>query len=150
MPKFQSYLENTYTGTVLPLLAQTTQHCYEGVIEEYLMPAFGAPCLRDLTSLVLQPYFTNLPRAGVSYPSAAKIKDALSSILRSAVRFGLLASNPLDAFELPPDKRGKRRKPHITPEQFNRLVELMPEPYATMVYVAVWTGLRISELIGLR
>lgn len=26
----------------------------------------------------------------------------------------------------------------------------MPESYATMVFVAVWTGLRVSELIGLR
>ncbi len=30
------------------------------------------------------------------------------------------------------------------------LIELIAEPYATMVYVAVFTGLRVSELIGLR
>ncbi len=30
------------------------------------------------------------------------------------------------------------------------LVELIEEPYATMVYVAVYTGLRVSEVIGLR
>ena len=29
-------------------------------------------------------------------------------------------------------------------------MNLIPEPYSTMVYVAVWTGLRVSELIGLR
>jgi integrase len=29
-------------------------------------------------------------------------------------------------------------------------VELIPEPYASMVFVAVFTGLRVSELIGLR
>ena len=28
-------------------------------------------------------------------------------------------------------------------------MELIPEPYASMVYVAVYTGLRVSELIGL-
>ena len=147
---FQSYVENTYTTTVLPLLAQTTQNCYQGVIEKYLTPSFGSCCLRDLTPLALQRYFTSLPRAGVSYPSSAKIRDALSSILRSAVRYGLLAKNPLDDVELAPDKRGRRRKPLITPEQFNRLVDRIAEPYATMVYVAVWTGLRVSELIGLR
>jgi hypothetical protein len=27
---------------------------------------------------------------------------------------------------------------------------LIPEPYASMVSVAVWTGLRVSELIGLK
>jgi integrase len=30
------------------------------------------------------------------------------------------------------------------------LVELVPEPYASMAYVAIYTGLRVSELAGLR
>jgi len=52
---------------------------------------------------------------------------------------------------LPPNRRGKRiTKPYITPEQFDQIVAAIPEPYATMVYVAVYSGLRVSELIGLR
>jgi integrase len=48
-------------------------------------------------------------------------------------------------------RRGKRRtKPHVTPEQFEQLLDLISEPYASMVFVAVWTGLRVSELIGLK
>jgi hypothetical protein len=147
---FRSYVENTYTGTVLPLLAKTTQDCYTGIIDKHLMPAFGACCLRDLSPLVLQRYFTGRPSAGVSYSSSAKIFDALSSILRSGVWFGLLSRDPLEDVELPADKRSRRRKPFVTPAQFDALVALMPEPYATMVYVTVWTGLRVSELFGLR
>jgi len=30
------------------------------------------------------------------------------------------------------------------------MLELMPEPYSTMLYVAVWTGLRVSELLALK
>jgi integrase len=44
----------------------------------------------------------------------------------------------------------KKPKPHITPEEFARLVSLVDEPYATMMYVAVFTGLRVSELVGLK
>ena len=52
---------------------------------------------------------------------------------------------------MPAERRGKRRnKPYLTVQQFERLVELIPEPYATMVYVAIYTGLRVSELAGLR
>src|SRR5207245_406642 len=32
----------------------------------------------------------------------------------------------------------------------DELVLLIPEPYATMVFVPIYTGLRVSELIGLR
>jgi len=56
-----------------------------------------------------------------------------------------------DAPARTPDKRGKKRnKPYLTPQQFELLVELIPEPYASMVYVAIYTGLRVSELAGLR
>lgn len=37
-----------------------------------------------------------------------------------------------------------------TPEQFQKLLAEIPEPYATMIYVAVYTALRVSELIALR
>ena len=83
--------------------------------------------------------------------SVDKIRDVLSSILGSAVKYGFLVKNPAGRCNLPPAKRGARRhKPFIRPEQFATLVELIQEPYATMVYVAVYTGLRVSELIALR
>jgi len=36
------------------------------------------------------------------------------------------------------------------PRKFDRLLVLVDEPYASMIYVAVHSGLRVSELIGLR
>jgi integrase len=147
---FNEYVEGTYIPTVLPLLAKTTQDCYESVIGKYLGPSFSSSCLRDLSPLTLQRYFSAMTSQNIPYPSIVKVRDALSSILRSAVRYGFLVKNPLDGLQLPPDKRGRRPKPVISPEQFSRLVELTPEPYATMIYVAVWTGLRVSELIGLK
>jgi len=52
--------------------------------------------------------------------------------------------------KLPVDKRPRRQKPVISPEQFSNLVEYVSEPYASMLFVSVWTGLRISELIALK
>ena len=52
--------------------------------------------------------------------------------------------------ELPPDKRGTIDKPIITPAEFQSLLLLVPEPYASMLYVSVWTGLRVSELAALK
>jgi integrase len=44
----------------------------------------------------------------------------------------------------------RRNKPYLTFRQFDELVVLIEEPYATMVYVVSYTGLRVSELAGLR
>ena len=120
------------------------------MIVKHLYPAFDENTLGDMDAARLQRYFSGMPSRGISYPTASKIRDALSSIMRSAVRYGYITKNPLDNLRLPPDKRGKQAKPFLYPPEFHAILELMAEPYSTMVYVAVWTGLRVSELAGLR
>jgi len=148
---FNHYVEDTYKPVTMPLMAKTTQDRYRSVIANYLAPTFGNLCLRDLTPLTLQRYFSGLSASPLAHESKDKIRDVLSSILGSAVQYGLLVKNPVEGIRMPAEKRGKRRtKPHVTPEQFEQLVNAIVEPYSTMLFVAVWTGLRISELIGLR
>jgi integrase len=146
---FAEYVNVQYKPNYLPVLAKPVQHCYASMIENHLAPAFGQLSLRDLTRGTLQGYFAN-SAGGVGYPTLLKIRDALSSILRSAIHGEFLIKNPMEGLQLPPDKRARRTKQTISPEQFAAMVELVPEPYATMFYTAMWTGLRISELIGLK
>ncbi len=148
---FTTYVNGTYIPVVLPLMATTTRSRYRGVIKNYLIPAFGNLSLRDLGTLQLQRYFSGMAGSNLSHESKDKIRDVLSSILGSAVRYQLMVKNPVEGVQLPPCTIGKRvRKPNITSEEFEQIIELIPEPYATMVYVAVYSGLRVSELIGLR
>jgi integrase len=149
---FNHYVERTYKPIVLALMAKTTKERYEGIIKDYLSPVFGSLCLGDLSVLTAQRYFSNTKNfAGLGHESIDKIRDVLSSILRSSVEYGLIEKNPIENVRIPRAKSGKKaKKPHVTPEQFSQIIAGIPEPYATMVYVAVWTGLRVSELIGLR
>jgi len=57
---FNRYVETTSMPLVMPLLAKSTQGRYEGIVENYLKPAFGKFCLRDLTPLCVQRYFSQL------------------------------------------------------------------------------------------
>src|SRR5690242_9486214 len=147
---FEEYMEAVYIPTELPLLAKSSQERYRGVIKNYLRPQFGGMCLRDMTPLVIQRYLSGLSESSLEFESKDKIRDVLSSILRSAVQYGYLVTNPVEGLRLPRAKRGKLSKPYIRPEQLSLLLSATPEPYATMVYVAVFTGLRISELVALR
>ena len=147
---FMAFIEDNYNPVVLPLLSQGAQNTYTGAIRKHLKPAFQDMMLRDLTPLTLQRFFSAMPARGISYPVMVKVRDALSSILRAAVRFDFLEKNPLEKLQLPPDKRGELDKPLVSPAEFQALVQLLPEPYASMIYVAVWTGLRCSELAALK
>ena len=149
---FQRYIEQTYIPLEMPLLAKSTQDRYQGVIDRYLIPAFGPLCLRDLTPITLQQYLSSLATCKLAHASRAKIRTVLGAILGTATRkYHLLVTNPMEGLRLPPDRTGKRRsKPYLTPAQLKEFVARIPEPYATMVYVAIYTGLRVSELAGLR
>jgi len=147
---FEEYIQAVYIPTMFPLLAKSSQERYRGVIKNHLKPQFGGMCLRDMTPLAIQRYLSGLSESSLAYESRDKIRDVLSSILRSAVQFGFLVTNPVEGLRLPRAKRGKLSKPFIRPDQFGSLLEVLPEPYATMVYVAVFTGLRVSELVALR
>ena len=149
-----TFVRQIYIATEMPLLAKTTQQRYRGVLEKYLLPRFGNSSLRDLTPAVLQKYFsTEITEAHptLGWESQDKIRDVLASVLKRAARkYARLARNPMEMIQLLRSDVGKRRNmPYLTPEQFDQLICLMPEPYATMVYVAIYTGLRISELVAL-
>jgi integrase len=149
---FGKYVNETYKPTVLPLLASTTQSSYECTIRKYLMPVFEKMPLREMTTLTLQKFMSGMGKSELGGDTILKIKEVLSSVLASAVRYDLLTKNPMLAVEIPRSKVVNKRKPkpHISPEDFRRLVELVAEPYSTMIYTAVFTGLRVSELIGIR
>jgi len=148
---FTHYVQHTYLAVVIPLMAKSTSIRSVGILQNYLIPAFGELSLRDLTPLSIQRYFSDMATSPLSGESRDKIRDVLSSVLRSAVNFGILVSNPVENVRLPAERRGKKRtKPYLTPQQFDDLLVRIPEPYASMVFVAIYTGLRVSELAGLR
>lgn len=149
---FAHFVEAIYIPLALPTKATGTQERYRGVLENYLKPAFGRLCLRDLTPTSLDRYFVTLAAENkLSQESLDKVRDVLASVVKRAIRDGLLVKNPLEGLELPRAKVGRRRsKPYVSPEQFGKLLVHIPEPYATMVFVAIYTGLRFSELAGLR
>ena len=148
--KFEDFVETVYKPVVLPTMAKSTRDRSTSVYENYLKPSFGEVCLRDVTLLSVQRYVSGMAGWKLSQESKDKVRDVLSSVMKSAVDYGLLVKNPVEGVKLPVAKHGRRTKPYITQKQFMMLIEMIAEPYATMLYTAAYTGLRPSEVIGLR
>jgi integrase len=139
----------TYERDVLPTLASTTRERTKSVLKNHLNPAFGDLMLRELSLEPVQTFFSRLQQGKLSAESVDKIRDVLSSVLRTAVEYGRLLQNPAEKVRLK-KRRIMARKPFLRIPEFYRLLDAMAEPYASMVYVAVFTALRVSELAGLR
>jgi integrase len=138
-----------YERDVLPTLASTTQARSQSVLNKYVVPEFGHLMLREITLEMLQGYFTDLQQSKLSGESVDKVRDVLAGVMRTAVDYGRLSVNPVEKIRLK-KRRLVRAKPFLRVDQFHALVEAMSEPYATMVYVAAFTAMRVSELIGLK
>jgi integrase len=147
---FGEFVESVYRPTLMPTLANSTQSRYSSVIDVHLKPVFESLSLRDLTAMTVQRYLSGLGNSNLSHESIDKVRDVLASILGAAVQYQYLVKNPVEGLRLPRPKKGRPKKRFIEPQQFMQLVQLIREPYATMVYVAVFTALRVSELIGLK
>jgi integrase len=132
------------------VLAKSSRERYESVLKNYLLPSFGKLPLREITPLSVQLYFSGMVGSPLSYASRDKIRRVLSSVMASARRYGLVMMNPVLGVRLPRNNRTCRRKQYLPPAQFQQLIMLIAEPYATMVHTAIYTGLRVSELIALR
>ncbi|MBK7931799.1 MAG: tyrosine-type recombinase/integrase family protein [Bryobacterales bacterium] len=138
-----------YERDVLPTLASTTQERTRSVLKNHLVPEFGDFMLRELTLEKLQGYYMRLQGSKLSAESIDKVRDVHSAVMRTAVDYGRLDANPLEKIRLK-RRRLNRAKPFLRVDQFFLLVEALAEPYASMVYVAGFTGLRFSELAGLQ
>lgn len=148
----RDYVENTYKTVELPLLAETTQAAYHSHLEKYVLPQFGELSMRELTPLKLQEYFSGLARTEAGPATVLKIKETLSSVLGSAKKYELLTNNPVEGISIPHEKvlNRKKKKPVLSVDELDLLLTEIREPYATMVYTAYFSGLRPSELNGLK
>lgn len=147
---FADFVHGTYLEAEFGLLAKSTQGRYLGVLNKYLLPTFGGEALGKMDVRLIQMYFTGMANSPLAQESREKIWTVLSAVMSASIKYGCLDRNPCHGVKLPAAKKGKPVKHHITSAQFTELVELIAEPYATMVYVATLTGLRISELAGLK
>jgi hypothetical protein len=112
---FAQYVQQEYMQVVMPLLAKSTRDRYEGVLKNYLLPTFGELCLRDLSPLSVQKYFSNMATSPLAHESRDKIRDVLSSVLASAVKYEFLVRNSAENVRMPAEKRGKKRnKPYLS------------------------------------
>jgi len=134
---------------VLPTLKYSTQKHYEYVIETHLLPAFGNVQLRLISRESIQNFLAGKLKQGLSWRTVKHIRTTLGTILGTAEVWGYVEDNPVRKTRLP--RRGPRpERLVLSPEQLLSLLEALPEPSRSLVWLLVLTGLRVGELLALR
>jgi integrase len=150
------FLERWLKDYVWPNLAPRTAEGYEHIIRRHLIPTLGNIPLTQLKPEHLQHYYSDKLSSnrhdgkGVLSPRTVKHHHVtLHTALENAVKWGLLSRNPADAVSPP---RSQSPEWHtLNEDDINILLEAAKEtPYYALFYLAIYTGMRRSELLALR
>ena len=129
----------------------STLKTYSDVVKNHIKPALGAVLLCDLQPHEIQRFLNSLQRGvkPLSPKSVKNVHGVLSKALAEAVRIKYLPMNPSTGCILP-----KVTRDEIHPfesEEITRFMEgIKCDPFEPLFFVAINTGMRISELLGLR
>jgi integrase len=132
----------------------TTLNAYRQHLRQHILPRVGHVKIAELTTPAVEAFATALVKA-LSKAMARKVLGSLKMLLKDAVRRGLAPYNAASPTQIESDKRSKRRlKAGVdfpTQQEIGRIIQAAPEgKVRTMLMVAAFTGLRGSELRGLR
>lgn len=122
---------------------------YEMHVRLYLRPALGSLQLKRLTPLHLQDLYQAKLDAGLHPQTVLHLHRCAHAALAQAVRWRLIPTNPADAVEPPRVRR--RPRPTLTADQAAQLLDALSGDRLLPLYAtALYTGMRQSEILGLR
>lgn len=120
------------------------------LIENHILPAFGSMKLCDIGTEEVQGFLNMKQSQGLSWWTRKGLQAVISSIFNRSGDWGYREGrNPTTRTSLG-KKRAKRERRILTDEQFGLLLKAVPCDVKLMIETAVSTGMRVSEILGLK
>ncbi len=113
-----------------------------------LLAAFGGKPVDTITPQEIERLKASLKAEGLAEATVNRHLALLKSMLNLAIRNEKLERNPAKAVKLFRENNARVR--YLSEEEEFRLFQTLPERYAPVVEVGLLTGLRASNLLGLR
>ena len=137
---------------VQPNLKPATAANYRETLYQHIAPALGHTRLDDLHSQMIRSLLGRKRAEGLSEETVAKIRRHLHAMLAFAQDAGLLSVNPAENARARGGHKVRRRArgTQLTPVQVKRFLQECSPRWRAFFTVAIDTGLRRGELIGLR
>ena len=147
---------NIYLDIKSGILSPRTYEYYTRVINDLIIPLLGHIRITDLKPAHVQQFIKYIQDNSEKKPSPSTIKRKvaiLQSILRQAVKLGLIQTNPANAERLTMPKQIAPQVEIFTRQEAVEMLEALedePLQYKVIIYLAIMSGAREGELVGLK
>jgi integrase len=143
------YLDKWLGGSVRGSVRQSTFDRYEIAVRVYIKPALGRLKLKQLTPTHVAAFYQDRLAAGSAPASVNKLHVTLHKALDQAVKWHMIPYNAAEVVKAPRPASEEIRP--LDQEQAKTFLEIARgERFEALYVLAVTTGLRQGELLGLK
>jgi len=150
------WLGDWLSGYVKTNCSLRTAQSYHSEVRCHLIPALGVIPLPQLQPQHLQQYYAQAlsdghtdGKGGLSARTVQYHHRILSEALSHAVKMGLLGRNVAEAVD--PPRPEQKNMATLIPEDIPQFLEVAGEfSYYVLFYTALYTGMRLGEVLGVR
>ena len=144
-PRTVAELTSHYQQHELPNKTPYTVEVYTGYLKTRILPKWNGYSLSDVRTVTVESWLGTLPLAN---GTRAKLRNLMHALFNHAMRWEFFDRNPITLVR---QSAKRERVPDVlSAEEIGKLLSELPDPWRTAVYVAVTTGLRVSELLALK
>jgi integrase len=128
----------------------TSHNQYKMTIHVHVLPYLGKVLLTDLRVDLIQKFYNKKIESGTGIPTISMINNILHRAFKQAVVLRIINYNPTDGVIIPRSTQNKEMK-FLDESQSNYLLSIVKGTRFDALYqLELSTGLRESELLGLR
>ncbi|HEX3077068.1 MAG TPA: tyrosine-type recombinase/integrase, partial [Lachnospiraceae bacterium] len=130
------------------IVKNSTILLYTTSYERYIQDTLGGRQLKEIRTMHIQKLYNDLQKSGLSVGTIQIVHAVLFNIFKLALKNDILVKNPCLGAEIPKEEK-KEPRVLTAAEQSLFLSEIQGTYYEPVYKLALGTGLRIGELLGL-
>ena len=143
------YLEAHFRDVVQVHRRAGTIRSYRQTMDSHILPALGNIPLEKLDPPTVRAFLNDRIRSGLSANTVRIIRANLAAALKQAERDGLIRRNPVGLCPVPKVERTEQQ--FLDEDKARKLLDVCADrKFGVAFVVAIMTGLRKGELLGLR
>ena len=124
---------------------------YRGYLKTWISPRWGSYKLADVKTAEVESWLRSIDRAN---GTKVKIRNLMATLFNHGIRWEFIKANPITGPSRGAGVRqsGKRKEtPEVlTIQEIRSILNELPDRFRTLVFLFACTGMRFSELRGLR
>jgi len=143
------YLDSWMNDAVRGTVRESTYTRDKYLLTNHIKPSIGRIKLKNLNALHLQSLYRERLDSGLSGSTVQKMHHVAHKALDQAVKWELIPRNPANAVKAPTPTQ-KEKRPLSAPEACKLLDAARGDRLEALYELAIQTGMRQGELLGLR